>query len=132
MRETVVVVSEESTGSKRLAAYIVLKKEQTLTMSALREFLESKLPNYMIPSAVVTLEELPLTPNGKVDRKALPAPEIGKLGSDRQLVEPRNLVETKLTKIWAEVLDLQQVGIFDNFFDLGGDSILAIIVITKA
>ena len=126
----IVVVREESNNSKHLVAYVVPQPEPTLTIAALREFLTSKLPNYMIPSAFVTLEALPLTPNGKVDRKALPAPDTD-IESDRKLIAPRNLVETKLTEIWTEVLDLQPIGIFDNFFDLGGDSILAIMVITK-
>ncbi|MBD2199778.1 MULTISPECIES: non-ribosomal peptide synthetase [Calothrix] len=131
VRETVVTVREDS-ASQRLVAYIVPTKELTPNISELRNFLETKLPNYMIPAAFVTLEALPLTPNGKVDRKALPAPDIAKLGVNQELVKPRNFVETKLTEIFTEVLGVDRVGIFDNFFELGGDSIVAIVVITKA
>ncbi|MBD2201839.1 amino acid adenylation domain-containing protein [Calothrix sp. FACHB-1219] len=131
VRETVVTVREDS-ASQRLVAYIVPTKELKPTISELRSFLETKLPNYMIPAAFVILEALPLTPNGKVDRKALPAPDIAKLGINQELVKPRNFVETKLTEIFTEVLGVDRVGIFDNFFELGGDSIVAIVVITKA
>ena len=132
MRETVVVVREDSVNSQRIVAYVVAQTEQTLTIDELRRFLESKLPNYMVPAVFVTLEALPLTPNGKVDRKALPAPDTARSELDKQLVAPRNSIEAKLTEIWAEVLDVELVGIFDNFFEIGGDSIFATIVIAKA
>ena len=135
VRESVVVVREESTGSsdsKRLVAYVVARQDKILTITELREFLESKLPSYMIPSVWVTLESLPLTPNGKVDRKALPAPEKTRPKLDKKLIAPRNSIECKLAEIWAEVLDVEKVGVFDNFFELGGDSILAIVAIAKA
>jgi amino acid adenylation domain-containing protein len=135
VKESVVIASEESTESndfRRLVAYVVAQREATVTISTLRNFVASKLPNYMIPSAWVTLEELPLTPNNKVDRKALPAPEKTRPELDKKLVAPRNFIERELTEIWTEVLDVDKVGIFDNFFDLGGDSILAIFAITKA
>ncbi|MEH2216142.1 MAG: amino acid adenylation domain-containing protein [Nostoc sp.] len=132
VKETVVVVSEESVNSKRLVAYVVPQKEQTLAIAELRSFLESKLPHYMLPSAFVCLEALPLTPNGKVDRKALPVPDTARPELGKELVAPRNFVEAKLAEIWAEVLGVDKVGIFDNFFELGGDSILAIVVITRA
>ena len=132
VRETVVVVWEDSENSQPIVAYVVPQKEQTLEITELRGFLEAKLPNYMMPGAFVTLETLPLTPNGKVDRKALPAPDTARTELDKELVAPRNFVEAKLTEIWAGVLGVDKVGIFDNFFELGGDSILAIVVITRA
>ncbi|MEH2030403.1 MAG: amino acid adenylation domain-containing protein [Nostoc sp.] len=132
VKETVVLVSEESVNSKRLVAYVVPQKEQTLTIPELRSFLESKLPHYMVPSVFVSLEALPLTPNGKIDRKALPAPDTARTQLDKELVAPRNFLEAKLAEIWAEVLGVDKVGIFDNFFELSGDSILAIVVITRA
>ncbi|MEM9274434.1 MAG: amino acid adenylation domain-containing protein, partial [Cyanobacteria bacterium P01_F01_bin.143] len=130
--KAVVAIREDAKKYKRLVAYIIPQKEQSLTIAELREFLASKLPNYMIPSAIVTLEVFPLTPNGKIDRKDLPAPEITRSQLSQELVEPRNDIERKLTKIWVEVLDVDLVGINDNFFELGGDSILAIVAITKA
>ncbi|MEH2290131.1 amino acid adenylation domain-containing protein [Nostoc sp.] len=131
VREVVVKVHSSQVDSQQLVAYLVPTKDQTLTISKLRSFLEIKLPNYMIPATFVILEALPLTPNGKVDRKALKAPDTAS-PEDKKLVAPRNYVETKLTEIWADVLGVEQVGIFDNFFELGGDSILAIVVITRA
>ena len=132
VRETVVIVTEESTNSKHLVAYVVPQNEEVITISELRQFLKSKLPNYMVPTALVSLEELPLTPNGKVDRKALPAPDRAESQLERKSIAPRNSIERNLVEIWIEVLDLNTVGIFDNFFELGGDSILAILAITKA
>ncbi|MEM1394198.1 MAG: condensation domain-containing protein, partial [Cyanobacteria bacterium P01_H01_bin.150] len=132
VREVVVLVREDSAvDSQRIVAYAVAHLEQTLTITELRSFLESKLPNYMVPAVFVTLETLPLTPNGKIDRKSLKAPDTA-ISEDKELVAPRNFVETKLTEIWAEVLNLKKVGIFENFFELGGDSILAIVIITRA
>ena len=131
VREAVVAVHSSEVDSQRIVAYVVLNSEQTLTTTELHDFLEAKLPKYMVPAAFVILEALPLTPNGKIDRKALKAPDTAR-PEDKELVAPRNYVETKLTEIWADVLGVGQVGIFDNFFELGGDSILAIVVITKA
>ncbi|MDZ8030988.1 non-ribosomal peptide synthetase [Nostoc sp. DedSLP04] len=131
VREAVVTVHSLETDSQQIVAYLVPNSEQTLTISELRDFLEAKLPNYMVPTAFVILEMLPLTPNGKIDRKALKAPDTIR-PEDKELLAPRNYVETKLAEIWAAVLGVDKVGIFDNFFELGGDSILAIVVITKA
>ncbi|HKP74279.1 MAG TPA: condensation domain-containing protein, partial [Longimicrobiaceae bacterium] len=98
--------------------------------AALKEHLRERLPEYMVPAAVVVLDALPLTPNGKVDRKALPAPEYE--AADDAYVAPRNRVETLLAEIWAEVLWLDRVGVNESFFELGGDSILCIQVVSKA
>jgi non-ribosomal peptide synthase protein (TIGR01720 family) len=102
-----------------------------LEVSALRAYLETKLPAYMIPSVFVELTELPLTANGKVDRKALAAAELG-LGQSRDYVAPRHAVEELLAGIWAQVLGVERVSIHDNFFEIGGDSILGIQVISRA
>jgi amino acid adenylation domain-containing protein len=122
VRETVVVVRNDSTDSQRLVAYVVLNFEQMLTISELRGFLESKLPNYMMPAAFVTLEALPLTPNGKVDRRALPAPSQSR--DLERFVAPRNQLELQLVQIWSQILKLDEVGVKDNFFDIGGHSLL--------
>ncbi|MEL7407801.1 MAG: amino acid adenylation domain-containing protein, partial [Cyanobacteria bacterium J06558_2] len=128
--ETVVVAREESaTNSKRLVAYVVAQEEMTLTISALREFLTSKLPGYMIPNALVTLEKLPLTPNGKVDRKALPAADISI--SEADFIPATTPTESLLEGIWAEILGLEQVGVNHNFFELGGHSLIATRVISQ-
>ncbi|MBN3958479.1 non-ribosomal peptide synthetase [Nostoc sp. NMS8] len=131
VREAVVTVDSSETDSQRIIAYVVPNSEERLTISQLRDFLEAKLPNYMVPTAFVFLEALPLTPNGKIDRKALKAPDTAR-PEDQELVAPRNFLEAKLAEIWAGVLGVDKVGIFDNFFELGGDSILAIVVITRA
>ncbi|HEY0604665.1 MAG TPA: amino acid adenylation domain-containing protein, partial [Herpetosiphonaceae bacterium] len=101
-------------------------------ISSLRQFLGASLPAYMLPSAFVVLDELPLTPHGKVDRKALPAPDQSSVAHAATYVAPQTEAEQTLAKIWAEVLRLEQVGIHDNFFSLGGDSILSIQVIARA
>lgn len=102
--------------------YII--EAQGLSLSHLRSFLKEKLPEYMVPSTFVMLDTLPLTPNCKVDRKALPAPDQAKSVVEEAFVAPRNLAEQQLAQIWTEVLSVQQVGVHDNFFDLGGHSLL--------
>lgn len=119
-----VVIAYEDVGNKQLVAYLVLNSDLTLTTADLRRFLKQKLPDYMIPSAFVVLSSLPLTPSGKVDRSALRKPSIDSI--DRPFVAPRTSTEATLTKLWANILNLEQVGIQDNFFELGGDSLLAI------
>ncbi|MGB7922081.1 MAG: methyltransferase, partial [Pyrinomonadaceae bacterium] len=98
----------------------------------LQSFLRTKLPEYMVPSAFVMLERLPLTPNGKVDRKALPAPNSEMLQRESAYVPPRTEVEKALAEIWKEVMALERVGVHDNFFEVGGDSILAIQITARA
>ncbi len=133
VREAVVVAREDRPGEKRLVAYVVPAAEggTTVSAAALRDQLQAGLPAYMIPSAFVFLEALPLTPNGKLDRKALPAPD-GHLELAGEYVPPRNPVEEQLCAIWQEVLRLERVGVHDNFFHLGGDSILSIQVVARA
>ncbi|MFM8307935.1 MAG: non-ribosomal peptide synthetase [Microcystis aeruginosa] len=128
---TCVIAREDSPGIKRLVAYIVPPKNVTPSTSELRQFLKARLPDYMIPSAFVTLDVLPLTPNGKLDHRALPEPNLrGEI--ELNFVAPRNLEEEILAKIWSQVLRVEPVGIYDNFFELGGDSILTIQIITRA
>ncbi|HEU4323869.1 MAG TPA: amino acid adenylation domain-containing protein [Roseiflexaceae bacterium] len=98
----------------------------------LRGFLTERLPGYMVPSAVVTMDALPVTRNGKVDRKALPDPGRADTGDEAGYVAPRSEVEATLARIWAEALNRETVGIHDNFFELGGDSILSLQIVSKA
>lgn len=123
--QTVVMAREEVPGDKRLVAYIVPYENQESVVNELRHFLQTKLPAYMVPSMFVFLEGLPLTPNGKVNRQALPAPETVGLAQAATCVAPRNSIEEILAEIWCEVLRLEQVGIYEDFFELGGDSLLA-------
>ncbi len=120
--QAVVIVKEE-----RLIAYIVPKKA-TSEQDKWREFLQTKLPDYMIPSNYVQLKALPLTQNGKIDRHKLPDPKIQ---NKVEFVPPRNEIEAKLCKIWAEVLGVESIGIHDNFFTLGGHSLQAIQLVSK-
>ncbi|MFZ0887838.1 MAG: amino acid adenylation domain-containing protein [Candidatus Binataceae bacterium] len=124
--QCVVVAREDEARDKQLMAYIVpLDPHGAPGVEELRELLKQKLPEYMVPAAFVMLEKLPLTPNGKIDRKALPAPELGPESSVAGYVAPRTPIEEALAEIWSKVLGLKQVGIRDNFFDLGGHSLLA-------
>ncbi len=124
IKDVVVIVREDQPNEKRLVAYWIPKNFEFLpSMTELRVNLKQNLPEYMIPSAFVMLEDFPLTPNGKLDRKALPMPEQPL--STQGYVAPRTNTEQALAKIWCDVLKLKQVGIHDNFFELGGYSILA-------
>ncbi|MFN6441574.1 MAG: amino acid adenylation domain-containing protein [Nostoc sp. DedSLP01] len=125
-----VIAREDVPGDKRLAAYVVPQPHTTPKVSELRAFLKEKLPEYMIPSAIVVLDALPLTPNGKLDRRALPIPDLHSQFSDKYIA-PRNPIEEILSLIWAQVLKVEQVGIHDNFFELGGHSLLATQLVSR-
>jgi amino acid adenylation domain-containing protein len=124
VRDAVAVVREDARGEKQLIAYFVSNADAHATSAELRAFLKSKLPGYMIPAAFVRLAALPLSPIGKVDRKALPPPEQIVSDEKRVLVAPRDSVELKLVRIWEHVLKVAPVSVNDNFFDLGGHSLL--------
>jgi amino acid adenylation domain-containing protein len=130
VKETIVTVREHTPGEKRLAAYIVPSEEKEPSISELREFLRKKLPDYMIPSAFVMLEKLPLTPNGKIDRKALPAPDLD-LMREHEFTEPRNKTERIIAEIWKEVLNIEKVSVHDNFFEVGGNSLLTVRMVSR-
>ena len=128
VKEALVMARDDQNGDKYLCAYIVCQQE--IKIQELREYLSEKLPDYMVPSFFVQLDYMPLTPNGKIDRKALPEPG-GNLGTGAEYVEPRNEIEVKIASVWEEVLGTQRVGIRDSFFELGGDSIKAIQVLSR-
>jgi len=119
----VVSLREDVAGEKRLIGYIVPAKDSAPTSGELRDFIVKKLPAYMAPAAYVTLEALPLTPNGKIDRGALPAPNWSKQQEGSTYTAPRSAEEETMAGIWAEVLRLGQVGITDNLFEMGADSL---------
>src|ERR1044071_5418236 len=125
VRACVVIAREDTPGDKRLVAYITAEDGRGVETSELRAALRGLLPEYMVPSAFVVLEELPLTPNGKVDRRALPAPDASRPDLDEAHVSAGNPVEEVLAGIWADVLGLERIGIHDNFLELGGHSLLA-------
>ena len=151
VRECVVLAREDAiatggSADKRLVAYIVGNREQGtgnreqndavmnpallspdtsyLSPLELRDYLKQKLPEYMVPAAFVLLDALPLTPNGKIDRRALPLPDQTQPAREREFVAPGTLMEERLAEIWTQVLGVKQIGIHDNFFDLGGHSLL--------
>ncbi|MEH2172813.1 alpha/beta fold hydrolase [Nostoc sp.] len=129
IQQALTIVWQTSSELEQLVAYVVSKKS-CLKESQLRQFLKQKLPDYMVPSSFIMLEEMPLTPNGKINRQALPSPshstkQVG------EFIPPRNVVEFQLAQIWSEVLDVDRLGIKDNFFDLGGHSLLAVRLMTK-
>ncbi|OLE97940.1 MAG: hypothetical protein AUG75_02275 [Cyanobacteria bacterium 13_1_20CM_4_61_6] len=127
----VVTVREDSPGDKRLVAYVVATEKEELQANELRQFLKTKLPDYMVPRAFINLASLPLTASGKINHKALPPPDEGELEVQKEFAAPRTQVEASLAQIWSEVLKLQKVGIHDNFFELGGHSLLATQVISR-
>ncbi|MEM7350265.1 MAG: amino acid adenylation domain-containing protein [Acidobacteriota bacterium] len=129
VRECVAMLRDDD--GQRLVAYVV-PQETMPEVSELRDFLGRRLPDFMLPAAFVPLEALPLNANGKVDRRRLPAPDPGELRSRAEYVAPRNSIELQLSEAWAEVLGLEQIGINDNFFHLGGDSIRSIELRAKA
>jgi amino acid adenylation domain-containing protein len=131
VRGVVVIAREDTPGEKRLVAYVVAREGRTLEAGDLRTFGKEKLPQYMVPSAFVVLESLPLTPNGKVDRRALPAPEAGDAGTPAAYLPPQTEIERIITAVWQQVLEVGQVGLNDNFFDLGGHSLFMIQVQSK-
>ncbi|HKU73634.1 MAG TPA: MupA/Atu3671 family FMN-dependent luciferase-like monooxygenase [Pyrinomonadaceae bacterium] len=132
LKEATVVGREVEPGVKRLVAYVVPRTSEGVTNRELRAFLERRLPQYMVPSAFVTLEELPLTASGKIDRKSLPLPSFEREEDEETFVAPASPVEEVLAGIWRKALRLEQIGVNDNFFELGGDSILAVQVAVRA
>jgi amino acid adenylation domain-containing protein len=133
VREAVVMAREDEGGDKRLVAYIVGEKGRGGEGEAkrLRKYLKDKLPDYLVPSAIVVLDKMPLTPNGKLDRKALPAPEQVRVERERALEAPRTPFEQIVVGVYEEVLRSDRVGIHDNFFEIGGHSLLATQVISR-
>ncbi|MCB8977444.1 MAG: amino acid adenylation domain-containing protein [Ardenticatenaceae bacterium] len=131
LQDAVVMAREDTPGDRRLVAYYVPQGEAEVSLSDLRAHLRTQLPDYMVPSLFVPLTAVPLNPNGKVDRFALPVPEQGQVAISEAFVAPRTEREQQLANIWTEVLSLPQVGIDDNFFDVGGESFKAIRVVRK-
>jgi len=124
VREVVVIVREDVPGAQRLVAYLVAENPPVDLVEQLRALLRASLPEHMVPSHFVSLEALPLTPNGKLDRKALPAPSASLPGDGHSYAAPRTPTENAIAQIWSAVLGMERVGINDNFFDLGGYSLL--------
>jgi amino acid adenylation domain-containing protein len=131
VKESVVISREETIGNQRLVAYIVPEKEDIKLVQSLRKYLKEHLPEYMVPANFVMLKNLPLNANGKLDRQALPKTTDLSNNFGVNYVAPDNEVEKKIAHIWQEVLQLEKVGMEDNFFDLGGHSLLVLQVQSK-
>jgi amino acid adenylation domain-containing protein len=130
IHEAVVIAREDVPGDTRLVAYYVALNHESIDPEQLRSHLAAVLPEYMVPAAYVGLDGLPLTPNGKLDRKALPAPD-GKAYISRRYEAPQSETEILLATIWADILKLDRIGRHDNFFDLGGHSLLVVRVLSR-
>jgi len=136
VREAVTVAISSGSDHLRLVSYVVPLNSGDRTATdnykkELREYLKDYLPEYMVPSAIMLLEELPISPSGKIDRRALPEPEIESVEVETEYVAPGTPEEEILTNVWSEVLGIERIGVHDNFFELGGDSILSIQVIAR-
>jgi thioesterase domain-containing protein len=132
VQQSAAIVREDRPGDRKLVAYVVRSQEANLRAAAeLKAYLRVKLPEYMIPAAIVLLDKLPLTTNGKLDHKQLPPPEMS--GDEQSYIAPRNAVEEVLCGLFAEALGLRRrISIHENFFELGGDSFLAVRMIARA
>jgi amino acid adenylation domain-containing protein len=129
VRENIVAVREDTPGERRLVAYVVPAGSGSVNSEALLRWVKTKLPDYMVPSDIVMMKALPLTPNGKVDRHGLPPPE--RALHARAVVAPRTPTERAVAQIWSEVLGVETIGAQDNFFDLGGHSLLVMQVVSR-
>jgi amino acid adenylation domain-containing protein len=131
VQECVVVAREDVPGDKRLVGYVIPATEQNVNVAELRAWVKDRLPEYMVPVAIVEMRRFPLSPNGKVDRRKLPAPEYTRPELENEYQGARTPAEEIISTIWAEVLKLDQIGVHDNFFELGGHSLLATQVVSR-
>jgi amino acid adenylation domain-containing protein len=131
IRGNAVIAWVDEQGEKILVAYYVTDKISDINESGLRKYLKEKLPEYMVPSAMVRMENLPLTANNKIDRKALPEPKKSSLSVSKEYLEPKTPTEKKLAELWSSILKIEKIGILDNFFEIGGHSMIAVTLIIK-
>jgi len=129
VKKCAVRVYQDQGGRNRLAAYLIA--DDGMSSSAIRSFLRERLPEYMIPSDFVMVDALPLTPTGKVDRRALPLPDRTRPDLDSTFVAPRTDTESLIANLWSQILGVEQVGVYDNFFDLGGHSLMATQILSR-
>ncbi len=129
--DAIVLAREIAGGGRRLAAYVVPRASTAPDVDDIRRWVRSALPDYMVPSAITTLDAWPLSPNGKIDRRALPDPGPLATGPDAGYVAPRTPIEETMARVWAEVMERDRVGIHDNFFDLGGHSLQSVQLVSR-
>ena len=130
IEEAVVLAREEGSHDVRLLAYVLVEGDCQVAASELRAWLKRQLPDYMVPSAYLMLNEMPLTPNGKLDRKAL-LNRDAPLAREREFVTPQSETQKRLASLWGEVLNVKNVGLYDNFFEMGGHSLLATQLVSR-
>jgi acyl carrier protein len=131
VKQCVAVAREDKPGHKYIAAYVVVNEQAETSSAALHDFLRQRLPEHMIPAAFVMMDKLPVTANGKLDRQSLPAPDESQQPRVREFVAPRSPVEESLVEVWRDVLGVERVGVHDNFFELRGNSLLAVRLISR-
>jgi acyl carrier protein len=129
--QAAVVPSDDPPHGERLVAYVVPQRSKELKINQVRASLREKLPSYMLPSAFVVLDRLPLTTSGKVDRMALPSPKKSRHELSDTFIGPTTAIEKILAKRWAEIIEIDEVGIHDDFSELGGDSVLAAQIVSE-
>jgi amino acid adenylation domain-containing protein len=132
VHDNIVIAREDQPGDKRLVAYLIAEDQSEVSATEMRSYLSERLPEYMIPAVFIWLAEMPLTANGKLDRRALPAPGRERPAPEVSYIAPGTATEVLLANIWADVLGLDRVGVEDNFFALGGDSIRSVRVLAQA
>ncbi|MEG4197691.1 amino acid adenylation domain-containing protein [Microcoleus sp. Pol12A5] len=126
VKQAVVLAREDEPGDKRLVAYIVANPEEKLAIADLRPYLQGQLPDYMVPAIFMTVEAMPKTPSGKIDRRALPAPDSQRQEQSQSYAAPQSELELLLAGVWSKLLKLDRVGIHDNFFEIGGNSLMTL------
>ncbi|MEG4587535.1 amino acid adenylation domain-containing protein [Microcoleus sp. MOSTC5] len=126
VKQAVVLAREDAPGDKRLVAYIVANPEEQLAIADLRPYLQGQLPDYMVPAVFVNVEAMPKTPSGKIDRRALPAPDSQRQELSQSYAAPQSELELLLAGVWSKLLKLDRVGIHDNFFEIGGNSLMTL------
>ncbi len=131
VQEAVVAAHENKSSERHLVAYLISRPGSQPNADTLQEFLKRKIPDYMIPGALVVLDKFPLTPNGKIDRKALPSSDTTRPTASPAVTPPRTPEEIKLAEIWREVLKVEDIGVHDSFFKIGGHSLLAMQAISR-
>src|SRR6185312_1516537 len=130
VRESVVVVKADTQGNERMVGYVVLDEDQAFSPETIQRSLREQLPEYMVPSSLVPLKALPLMTSGKIDRRALPEPSIAEATLREDYVAPRTPLEKQLAAIWSELLGIEQISIYDDFFTSGGHSLLTVRLMT--
>jgi len=126
VKQAVVLAREDEPGDKRLVAYVVANPEEQLAIADLRSYLQGKLPDYMVPAIFMTVEAMPKTPSGKIDRRALPAPDSQRQEQSQSYAAPQSELECLLAGVWSKLLKIDRVGIHDNFFEIGGNSLMTL------